>query len=62
MQLFADADKTEKATPKKKQDARKKGQVLQSREVTSAIMLVFIFIGIRLTAGNIYSELIGLYK
>ena len=60
LQLFADSDKTEKATPKKRQDARKKGQVLQSREVTSAIILIFIFIGIRLMAGNIYSEILGL--
>ena len=31
LQLFAgEGEKTEKATPKRKQDARKKGQVLQS--------------------------------
>jgi flagellar biosynthetic protein FlhB len=43
LQLFAD-EKTEKATPKKKSDARKKGQVLQSRDVGSAVVLVVIFV------------------
>lgn len=56
LQLFAD-DRTEKATPKKKQDARKKGQVLQSREITSALVLMFIFISLRLFGKNIYNEL-----
>lgn len=57
LQLFAGDEKTEKATPKKKQDARKKGQVLQSREITSAIILIFIFIGLRMFGGFIYSEI-----
>ena len=35
--------KTEKATPKKRQDERKKGNVPQSRDVTSVISLVVIF-------------------
>ena len=33
-------DKTEKPTPKKLEDARKKGDVAKSREVTSAVGLV----------------------
>jgi len=43
-------DKTEPATPKKKEDARKKGQVAVSREIPSVMILfmttgVFFFIG-----------------
>ena len=33
-------ERTEKATPKKKEDARKKGQVAISREVSSAMILL----------------------
>ena len=39
LQFFA-GEKTEKATPKKRQDSRKKGQVLKSQDVTSAIVLL----------------------
>ncbi|QCR31812.1 flagellar biosynthesis protein FlhB [Lysinibacillus sp. SGAir0095] len=42
LQFFA-GDKTEKATPKKRQDARKKGQVLKSQDVTAAIVLLLLF-------------------
>lgn len=34
-----DAEKTEDATPKKKDDARKKGQVAQSRDVSTVLLL-----------------------
>ena len=33
-------DRTEKPTPKKLEDARKKGQVAQSREIPSAMILM----------------------
>jgi len=36
----SDQERTEKATPKRRQEARKKGQVAQSREVTSALILM----------------------
>ena len=36
LQFFA-GEKTEKATPKKRQDSRKKGQVLKSQDVTSVL-------------------------
>lgn len=42
LQFFA-GEKTEKATPKKKQDARKKGQVAKSTDLTNAIVLLFTF-------------------
>jgi len=45
IQMFADtSNKTEKATPRKKQEARKKGMVSKSREMTSALTLLFSII------------------
>jgi flagellar biosynthetic protein FliR/FlhB len=38
--LADEADKTEPATPKKKEDARKKGQVAQSRDVSTVLLLI----------------------
>lgn len=38
--IFASEDKTEEATPKKKSDARKKGQVPRSKEVNLALTLL----------------------
>lgn len=43
LQFFA-GEKTEQATPKKKQDARKKGQVAKSADVNTAISLLAIFL------------------
>ncbi|MBL4937981.1 fused FliR family export protein/FlhB family type III secretion system protein [Clostridium sp. YIM B02515] len=38
--VFASEDKTEEATPKKKSDARKKGQVARSKEVNLALTML----------------------
>lgn len=40
---MAGEEKTEKATPKKRQDTRKEGQVLQSREVVTALSVLGTF-------------------
>lgn len=57
LQLFADAnDKTERATDKKRRDARKKGQVFQSRELSSALLLLAMFFSLKLLGGFIYIE------
>ena len=50
LQFFA-GEKTEKATPKKRQDSRKKGQVLKSQDVTSAILLLTVFLFLFFIAG-----------
>ncbi|MER2088149.1 MAG: EscU/YscU/HrcU family type III secretion system export apparatus switch protein, partial [Sporosarcina sp.] len=50
LQFFA-GEKTEKATPKKRQDSRKKGQVLKSQDVTSAILLLSVFLFLFFAAG-----------
>lgn len=43
LQFFA-GEKTEKATPKKRQDTRKKGQVAKSQDVNTAILLFLVFL------------------
>ncbi len=43
LQLFA-GEKTEKATPKKKQDSRKKGQVAKSQDINTALVLLAVFL------------------
>jgi len=63
LQLFADSgEKTEKATPRKKSKAREEGQVLQSRELTAAIVLLCMFIGLRAFGGFMYEEILGCFK
>jgi flagellar biosynthetic protein FlhB len=62
LQLFADGpggEKTEKATPKRRREARKKGQVFQSREISTTLVLLFVFISLRLFGRNIYDQLAG---
>lgn len=59
-QLFASGggeDKTEKATPKKKNDARKKGQVFQSRELSSAIILIVMIVTLKVFGSTIYGQI-----
>jgi flagellar biosynthetic protein FlhB len=55
LQWFADQDKTEPATPKKKQDARKKGQVARSLEVPSALLTIGVF-GLLAVYGSIIGQ------
>lgn len=54
LQLFS-GEKTEKATPKKRQDARKKGQVVKSPEISGASILLFSFL-ILTVFGDFYKE------
>ncbi|KXG75764.1 flagellar biosynthesis protein FlhB [Thermotalea metallivorans] len=56
LQLFT-GEKTEKATPKRRKEAREKGQVLQSREINSALILLFTFFTLQLAGKYIYSNL-----
>lgn len=56
---MAGEDKTEKATPKKRQDQRKEGNVLQSREVVTAASVLGIFSAVRLLAGFILKNLLS---
>lgn len=59
-QLFASdggADKTEKATPKKKEDARKKGQVFQSREMSASLILIIMIVTIKVFGSAMYGQI-----
>ena len=58
LQFFA-GEKTEKATPKKRQDARKKGQVLKSQDVTAAFLLLVTFLFLMFFAPYMYDGLKG---
>ena len=53
LQFFADegADKTEEATPKKLQDARKEGQVARSQELSNSVMLLGFFLIVKVFVG-----------
>ena len=42
LQLFA-GEKTEKATPRKREEARKKGQVFRSTDLNSAFIIITVF-------------------
>lgn len=61
LQFFA-GEKTERATPKKRQDERKKGKVAKSQDVNTAFLLLFTFI-ILFSFGNFMKEtMTSLYK
>ncbi|MFD2657187.1 flagellar biosynthesis protein FlhB [Gracilibacillus thailandensis] len=61
LQYFA-GEKTEKATPKKRQDARKKGQVAKSQDVNTAILLFFVFIILLVTGDNLKSTMSAMFS
>lgn len=53
LQLFTE-EKTEKASPKKKQDSRKKGQVMQSREINTAAALMASVLALKYSGGFMF--------
>ena len=59
LQLFAGEkdSKTEKATPKKRQDARKKGQIFHSMELSTAISLLVVFLCLKILTKQINIDL-----
>lgn len=61
LQFFA-GEKTEKATPKKRSDARKKGQVLKSQDVSAAALLLIMFAFMFFYAELIYDRLFSIMK
>lgn len=55
-------EKTERATPKRRQEARKKGQVAQSREISS-VMILLVSLGVFYFAGSwIFWNISGLFS
>lgn len=48
LQLFSEGgEKTEEPTPKKRRDAREKGQVVQSKEINTVVILASCFVGLK---------------
>lgn len=60
LQLFG--EKTEKATPKKKRDARNKGQVVQSKEIGSSLVIIVVFFSLNFLWGFYYENVSELFK
>ncbi|WP_223204027.1 flagellar biosynthesis protein FlhB [Alicyclobacillus suci] len=57
LQRFADSgDKTERATPKRREEARRKGNVSRSPELTSALVLAAILVALRFTGSMIWGS------
>ncbi|MVO99143.1 flagellar biosynthesis protein FlhB [Paenibacillus lutrae] len=60
LQLFSQ-EKTESATPKKRQDSRKKGQVAKSMELPAAFILFFSFLSFYMIGGFMKEKLVDLF-
>ena len=57
LQRFADGDKTEEPTAKKRSDAAKKGQIGKSQEVSTAFVLLIGFVVIKVLWEQIYANI-----
>lgn len=60
LQFFA-GEKTEKATPKKRQDERKKGKVAKSQDINSSILLIFCFLALLMFSTFMKEGFLSLY-
>ncbi|WP_425060872.1 Flagellar biosynthetic protein FlhB [Sporomusa carbonis] len=58
LQLFS-GEKTEEATPKRKEEAKKKGQVAKSTEISAVFVILAAFYTLKLLGANLYLELAG---
>ncbi|TRZ38708.1 flagellar biosynthesis protein FlhB [Niallia circulans] len=57
---FFSGEKTEKATPKKRQDTRKKGQVAKSQDINTALVLIAVFAVLNFAGGSILKGIVSL--
>lgn len=58
---FFQGEKTEEATPKKRRDARQKGQVVQSKDIGASASLLVIFVLINAFSGFFVEEIFSTY-
>lgn len=58
---YFQGEKTEKATPKKRRDAREKGQVVQSRDLASAVSLLAVILLLTWFPSFFIDEIYALY-
>jgi flagellar biosynthetic protein FlhB len=61
LQFFA-GEKTEKATSKKRQDSRKKGQVAKSQDINTAVNLIAVFGALIIMGPYMYEQIVGLMR
>ncbi|HEX6923687.1 MAG TPA: EscU/YscU/HrcU family type III secretion system export apparatus switch protein, partial [Bacillales bacterium] len=59
---MAAGEKTEKATPKKRQDSRKKGQVAKSADVNTALILLAVFLFLLFFGASFVQQLLVIFK
>ncbi len=57
---FFDGEKTEKATPKKMRDARQKGQVVQSKDIASSLVLLVVFLALSSFSDYFFGEVFAI--
>lgn len=60
LQLFG--EKTEPATPKRRQELRQKGQVPRSKELTTSLILLISFWSMKLLSGYIFKDILALLR
>lgn len=57
LQLFSEGEKTEEPSSKKRSDAREEGQILQSKEINTVIILFSCFLALKLFGNIMTTEL-----
>lgn len=61
LQMFA-GEKTERATPKKRQDVRKKGQTAKSQDINTAVVLLAVFLLLKMVGNYLGAGILTLFK
>jgi flagellar biosynthesis protein FlhB len=59
---FFSGEKTEKATPKKRQEARKKGQTAKSQDINTAIVLLAVFLFLLFAGSYLKKGIFALFE
>ncbi|WML43717.1 flagellar biosynthesis protein FlhB [Neobacillus sp. PS3-40] len=59
---FFSGEKTEKATPKKRQEARKKGQTAKSQDINTAVVLLAVFFFMSMAGGFMKKGIFTLFE
>ena len=55
-------ERTEEATPKKRTDAREKGDIVRSRELTTMLLLLSAVAGLYLSSAGVFAELQSVFE
>ncbi|MCL6488125.1 MAG: flagellar biosynthesis protein FlhB [Alicyclobacillus mali] len=56
LQRFAAGERTERATPRRRQEARKEGRVARSPELTSAVAFAAVLVALRVLGPDVWGE------